>query len=82
MDIKNIMPQHIMKFIDDIRENGNRFDDKEGKVSEETLCYCFRVLSSMLHDAVEWQIISTNLCDRVKPPSVKHKKLKLWTKQA
>ncbi len=77
MDIKNIMPQHIMKFIDDLRETGSRYDNREGKVSDETVRYCFRVLSSMFHNAVQWQIIATNPCERVKPPSVSHKKIKI-----
>ncbi len=77
IDIKNLMPQHIVKFLNELRENGTRFDCREGRISEESIRYCFRVLSSMLQDAVQWQVITSNPCERVKPPSSNHARVRI-----
>ena len=77
IDIKNLMPQHIMKFLDDLRKDGTRFDKRAGQISEESIRYCFRVLSSMMQDAVQWQVIANNPCERVKPPLSNHTKVKI-----
>lgn len=43
----------------------------EGKtLSSSTIHYYHNVISSMLTTAVQWQIIFSNPCDRVKPPKV------------
>ena len=47
---------------------------RKGKISSESAMYCFRVLSSMLNDAVRWQIISINPCRQVRPPRVERRK--------
>ena len=49
----------------------------EGRISEESIRYCFRVLSSMLQDAVQWQVITSNPCERVKPPSSNHARVRI-----
>ena len=74
LDISKIRPQHIMKFLNMLDEGKVRFDDREGRISSESLMYCFRVLSSMMQDAVQWQVISDNPCARVKPPKVEQRK--------
>lgn len=42
IDINNLRPQHIMKFIDNLQENEMRLDGKIGKLSGESVRYCFR----------------------------------------
>lgn len=74
MDIHKIRPQHIMEFMESL-EDGKRYDGRSGGISAESARYCFRVLSSMLQDAVQWQIITSNPCSRVKPPSVKSRQI-------
>jgi len=81
IDINKLRPQHIMKFIDALQGNGMRLDGKDGKLSGESVVYCFRVLSSMLQDAVQWQIINNNPCFRVKPPSVEHQPYELLSEE-
>jgi len=70
LDLNKIRPQHIMKFIDMLEEGQVRFDGRKGKISSGALMYCFRVLSSLFQDAVQWQLIVDNPCARVKPPKV------------
>lgn len=65
--------------IDDIFTATN---DKEC-LSDKTIIRYHRAISSMLQQAVYWQIISSNPCKRVKAPKVKHKEARhLDEKQA
>ena len=43
------------------------------KLSDQTIAKYHRLLSSMLTAAVQWQIIVSNPCQRVKPPHVEYK---------
>ena len=81
IDINKLRPQHIMKFMDDLKEKGVRMDGKEGLLSGESILYCFRVLSSMLQDAVQWQVIPSNPCTRVKPPKGEHAEINLLNEE-
>ncbi len=74
MDLNKIRPLDIMRFINDLESTGTRMDGKSGKISTQSALYCFRVLSSMLQDAVQWQLIAINPCHRVKPPKTDRKK--------
>lgn len=49
-------------------------------LSGNTVLYYHRVLSSILQDAVEWQIIPSNPCSRVKPPKAEQKESILMIK--
>lgn len=82
VDINKIAPQHIMRFLAELRDNGTRFDGREGKISEESIRYCFRVLSSMLQDAVQWQVIASNPSERVKPPSSNRAKIRILDEES
>ncbi len=54
-------------------QKNNLFQPVESdyKLSDNTVKHYHSFLSSMLSTAVEWQIIPSNPCDRVKPPKVK-----------
>jgi integrase len=69
IDIDKLKPLQIVQFINHLKEPGLRLDGKKGELSSQAIIYCYRVLSSMLTDAVQWQIIASNPCDRVKPPT-------------
>lgn len=45
----------------------------DGTLAENTIAKYHRLLSSMLTAAVQWQIIPSNPCQRVKPPRVEYK---------
>ncbi|MCI8403906.1 MAG: site-specific integrase [Clostridia bacterium] len=45
----------------------------DSKLSDQTIAKYHRLLSSMLTAAVQWQIILSNPCQRVKPPHVEYK---------
>lgn len=74
IELKELRPQHILRFVAMLEEGDIRFDGRPGKLSSQSAVYCFRVLSSMLQDAVQWQLIPFNPCTRVKPPSAERHK--------
>ena len=50
------------------------FTAQEDKgLSDKTIMHYHRLLSSIFTVAVQWQVIFSNPCDRVKPPKVKRK---------
>lgn len=64
-----------MERITGVLPNVKLFEAVEGKtaLSDKTISEHHRLLSSMLTTAVQWQIIPSNPCNRVKPPRVKRK---------
>lgn len=68
MKMPDIKPLHIIEFENMLREDGARRDGKKGGLSDSTILKYHRLLSSMLNDAVHWQVIKSNPVARVKPP--------------
>ena len=54
-------------------EDSIRADGKPGGLAEITVGHHHRLISAMLQEAVDWQIILSNPASRVKPPKVKRK---------
>ena len=77
LDINKIRPQHIISFLRELQERKERYDKREGKVSQASVCYSFRVLSSMMQDAVQWQIIPNNPCRKVESPAAPKGKVRI-----
>ena len=68
LKLEKIQPVHLLEFYNNLREEGIRTDGKPGSLSESTILYHHRLLSSILQDAMQWQIIASNPASRVKPP--------------
>lgn len=52
------------------------FEEVEGKpLAASTIVKYHRLLSSIMHTAVKWQVIVSNPCDRVDPPKAKKVKI-------
>ncbi len=49
------------------------FEISKGKLSPKTIRLYYVFISSVLSTAVEWQLIISNPCDRVKPPKIERK---------
>lgn len=73
LQVEQIKPFHLMEFYANLGEDGVRMDGKAGGLSERTVLYHHRVLSSILNDAVQWQIIPFSPASRVKPPKCSKK---------
>lgn len=71
--IEQIKPNHLLAFYKNLQEDGIRADGKPGGLSEKTISQHHRIISSILQDAVQWQVIPFNPASRVKPPKVTKK---------
>ncbi len=76
--LKDLRPVDIIRFMNEMEETRTRYDNKEqDKVSDRVVADVFKILSSMLADAVEWQLIPENPCEKVPHPKVRKKKIHL-----
>lgn len=73
LKIDQIKPVHLIEFYGNLTEDGIREDGRKGGLSERTILHHHRLISAILQDAVEWQVIPANPASRVSPPKV-HKK--------
>ena len=79
--IDKIRPVHLLEFYNNLSEPGLRLDGKKGALSPRTIQMHHRVLSAVLQDAVEWQIIANNPCTRVAAPKAKTPAIKILDEQ-
>lgn len=79
--VEQIKPVHLLEFYSNLTEEGIRLDGKAGKLSDTTIQYHHRVLSSIFQSAVQWQVIYNNPCSRVKPPKVKKRQSACYNEQ-
>ena len=59
LKLKNLKPMHIIHFYNSL-ETAPRLDGKDGSISGKTRQNIHRILSSMMNDAVQWQIMPSN----------------------
>lgn len=72
--LDKLTPVQILSFLNNLMEDGVRKDGKPGGYSDRTIKYQWQILSSMLQQAVYWQILPDNPCKRVKvPKNIKNK---------
>lgn len=69
--LNKLMPMQILSFLNNLMEDGVRLDGRPGPYSDRTIKYQWQILSSMLQQAVYWQIIPDNPCTRIRPPKNK-----------
>lgn len=72
--LADIRPLHLQSLYNNLTEDGIRIDGKPGGYSYGTIKRYHAVISSMLSTAVQWQLIESNPCDRVKIPKTTKKK--------
>ena len=68
LKIAKIKPTHLQSFYNNLMEDGVRKDGKKGGYSPVTIKKDHAIISGMLKQAVLWQLIESNPCDRVAPP--------------
>ena len=74
--LQKLQPIHLIQFYNNLQEKGIRRDTKSDILSSSTISKYHKAISSALQDAVEWQLIFNNPCERVKPPKVIKKESK------
>jgi len=81
LKIEKIKPTHLLEFYANLQEDGIRKDGKPGGLSPNNIRHHHRVISSILNDAVEWQVIPSNPASRVKPPKVPKKRASCYDEE-
>ena len=71
MKIAQIRPMHLNKFYKSLQQEGVRKDGKKGGLSNKTILQHHAIISSILNDAVQWEVISSNPAAKVAAPKVK-----------
>jgi integrase len=68
LKLTKIKPAHLKSFYNNLLEDGVRKDGKSGGYSAVTIKKNHAIISSILSQAVLWQIIESNPCNQVAPP--------------
>ncbi len=68
MKLSTIKAVHLNSLYNSLRKDGVRQDGKSGGYSDTTINMIHVTISSILKKAVEWEVIMSNPCDRVKTP--------------
>ena len=71
MKITEIRPMHLIKFYKSLQQDGIRKDAKTGGLSNKTILQHHAIISSILGDAVQWEVIPFSPAAKVTPPKVK-----------
>lgn len=79
--LESLKPTHLLEFYNNLREDGIRTDGKKGGLAERTILHHHRLISAILSDAVEWQLIISNPANRVKPPKAKKKDISHYNEE-
>ncbi len=83
---KNVSPESAARVSAALGQPVSALFDPVGedrRLSAKTILHHHRLISVILQTAVEWQVLFSNPCDRVKPPRVEHKEARyLDEKQA
>jgi len=70
LKMAGIMPLHIQGLYDNLLEKGYMSNGTKKQYSNNTIKRIHQIISSTLSIAVQWQLIESNPCQRVKPPKV------------
>ncbi len=73
--LDQIKPIHLVEFYKSLQEDGIRKDRRSGSFLPRRFSSTTGVISSILNDAVEWQVIQSNPAARVKPPKVRKRQV-------
>ena len=69
LKLANLRPHIITSFYNGLLKNGSRRDGKPGGYSSSSIRKTHNILSSILHMAVNWEVIESNPCSKVRVPS-------------
>lgn len=79
--LEKLTPVRILSFLNNLMEDGIRKDGRPGGYSDRTIKYQWQILSSLLQQAVYWQILPDNPCKRVKVPKNTNKSNKVYSNE-
>lgn len=76
--IDQIKPLHIVTFLKELQDEGNRQDGNEGKLSSSMIQYIHRVLKNIFERAVDWKLINTSPLEGVKKPKAEQAETEVY----
>ncbi len=79
--LQELKPVHLIQFYNNLTEDGIRKDGKSGGLSNRTIAHYHKAISSMLNDAVQWQLVSSNPAARVEPPKITKKEIPCFNEE-
>lgn len=68
LKLARIQPLHIQEFYDNLQQNGYVKNGQHKEYKSSTIKRIHQIVSSSLNIAVQWQLIESNPCNRIKPP--------------
>ena len=68
LKLSQIRPLHIQDFYNKLLKDGYTVQGKKKPYKANTIKRIHQIISSTLNTAVQWQLIESNPCKRVKPP--------------
>lgn len=77
LKLAKIQPLHIQSFYDELMEKGYTAGGKHKEYKPNTIRRVHQIISSSLNTAVQWQLIESNPCSRVKPPKNDRSKMNI-----
>ena len=75
--LAEITPLDVIYFVNRLKTKPSGGGKNRKPASDHLVSQCFYVLSSLLQDATEWQLIGSNPCASVPRPKVQRTKMKL-----
>lgn len=76
--LSKLKPTHLVKFYNNLREDGMRMDGRPGKLSSRTIQMHHKLLSAILNKAKRWQFITSSPAEYIDPPKSKSKKTEIY----
>jgi len=70
LKLSKILPLHLQTLYNKLLENGYTVNGKHKSYNANTIKRIHQIISSTLNTAVQWQLIDSNPCKRIKPPKV------------
>ena len=77
LTLQEITPAALAAFYADLQRNGRR--SREGGLSARTVRFTHAILRRALSDAVDWNLLSRNPVERVKPPKHSTPEMRTWS---
>lgn len=81
LKLEQVRPLHLVEFYNALRKEGARRDRKSGRLSEASVLYHHRVISSLFSHAVRWDLVPVNPASKVDPPKLRRKQPEAYDHQ-
>lgn len=78
MKLADVMPIHVLNFVNSLKKDGARLDGKKGSLSASSINNCYKAFNSILSFAATMKWIPENPARDIKPPTVQQKETGIY----